>query len=122
MDKTYDNMNIHIHFEELCDLMSEYTKIGFMSAIKAYEPSQDIVRKAELKRWLKMMLVDEKKINYLIKSGQIKEHRMGNGTNSPIYYSKEEIMSAMTSAKVFNITTKSALQQDLDFLADKKYT
>lgn len=99
-------MNITLPFDELCRIMSDFTQIGFMSAIKAYEPTQDLIRVREVKDWLKIMLIDEKKFNALVDNGKIKARRIGTGKNSPLYYSKKEIKSAITAAKIFSITTK----------------
>lgn len=102
-------MNITLPFDELCRIMSDFTQIGFMSAIKAYEPTQDLIRAREVKDWLKIMLIDEKKFNALVNNGKIKARRIGTGKNSPLYYSKKEIKAAITAAKIFSITVNQSI-------------
>lgn len=51
-------MDFLLTFEELTGLLADFTQIGFMEAVKAYEPAQDNIRRSEVKKWLKMMLVD----------------------------------------------------------------
>lgn len=102
-------MKVTLPFDELCRIMSDFTQIGFMEAIKAYEPTQDRIRSREIKNWLKIMRIDEKKFNALVKEGKIKARHNGVGKNSPLYYSKKEIKAAITAAKIFSITTSQSI-------------
>lgn len=96
------DMNVTLPFDELCRMMSDFTQIGFMEAVKAYEPAQDLLRVRDVKKWLKIMLIDENKFESLVHSGVIKAKRMGTGKNSPFYFSKKEIKSALVANKIFS--------------------
>lgn len=89
--------------------MSDFTQIGFMEAIKAYEPTRDLVRSREIKNWLKIMRIDERKFNALVKEGKIKKRHIGTCKNSPIYFSKKEVKEAITAAKIFSITINKSI-------------
>lgn len=95
-----------MQFDELCRMLSDYTQIGFMEAVKAYEPAQDLIRASDLKKWLKMMLIEEKKFKPLVKAGKIRPRKIGKKKNSPIYYSKKQIKSAIAAAKLSTIMTR----------------
>lgn len=105
-------MNVIMTFDELAGLLADYTQIGFMEAVKAYEPARDNIRMSEVKSWLKFMHVDSKKFDVLVANGIIKPKRMGTGRNSPIYFSKKEIIENMKAIKVSSLVTKSAIRQD----------
>lgn len=87
-------------------MMSDFTQIGFMEAIKAYEPTQDLIRAREVSSWLKIMRIDKKKFEALVKSGRIRPRTIGSAKNSPTYYSKKEIKSAITAAKIFSLSSR----------------
>lgn len=48
-------VNIEIH--EINSMIADCVQIGFMEAIRAYEPTSDLIRKKELKKWLKIACV-----------------------------------------------------------------
>lgn len=98
-----------MNLNELNGVIADFVQIGFMEAVKAYEPSKDLVRKAEVKGWLKMMLIDEKAFRYLEDNGFIKAFRKGSGKNSPLFYSKKEIKQAISMAKINNIMIREQL-------------
>lgn len=105
-------MDFLLTFEELTGLLADFTQIGFMEAVKAYEPAQDNIRRSEVKKWLKMMLVDYSKFNALVNGGYIKPRRMGTGKNSPLCYSKKEIIEAIKTARLSSILTNKYLAQN----------
>lgn len=82
---------------EMCDIMSQYVELGFMQAVKAYEPTQDELRQSELKGWMKMNRVDARKMKAWIEQGLVRPYRKGEAQNSPLYYSKAEIKEAMAN-------------------------
>lgn len=106
-------MNVIMTFEELAGLLADYTQIGFMEAVRAYEPARDNLRMAELKSWLKFMHVDNRKFKALVANGSIKAKRKGTSKNSPIYFSKKEIIEKVKATKVSSVVTKSAIRQEL---------
>lgn len=96
-------------FNEIYSLLTDYAQVGFMEAVKAYEPTQDRIRKSEVLGWLKMMRIDIKKFHALVAERKIKPFRIGASKNSPLYYSKKEIKQAVASAKVASLLTRYQL-------------
>ena len=86
--------------QEIKSLMADAVQIGYMQAVKSYEPASDAIRATELKQWLKHMLISWAQFTKLEKAGLIKAFRKGKSTNSPLYYSKSEIKQALTTAKL----------------------
>lgn len=39
--------------QELNTVIADFVQVGYMQAVKAYEPPQDFVRVSEVKQWLK---------------------------------------------------------------------
>ena len=85
--------------EYLQILISEATQIGCMEAMKAYEPSADLLRTRDVKSWLGVMHVSMKKFKWLKENGYVRIIRKGTAKNSPIYYSKTEIKKALFHAR-----------------------
>ena len=94
---------MEISVQELNGIIADFVQVGFMQAVKAYEPSQDMVRKTEVKQWLKMMLISDVEFRKLLNSGLVKPIRLGEGRNSPLYYSKKDIKQALSLMKVNNV-------------------
>lgn len=55
-----------MNIEDLQSIMIDSYQVGYMEAIKSYEPSQDSIRLREVKKWLKMMKIDLKRFNILV--------------------------------------------------------
>lgn len=94
---------MEISVQDLNRIIADFVQVGFMEAVRAYEPSQDLIRKSEVKKWLKLMMISEKDFKKLLASDCIKEIRLGEGRNSPLYYSKKEIKQALSMMKVNNV-------------------
>lgn len=94
---------MEISVQELNRIIADFVQVGFMQAVKAYEPSQDLVRKSEVKKWLKMMMISDVDFKRLLASDLVKPIRMGEGRNSPLYYSKKDIKQALSLMKVNNV-------------------
>ena len=84
--------------------MADAVQIGYMQAVKSYEPAADDIRSTEVRQWLKHMLVSWAQFLKLEKTGLIKPYRKGKAANSPLYYSKSEIKKALTTAKLAALT------------------
>lgn len=95
-----------IDLNELNAVIADFVQVGFMEAVKAYEPSQDQVRASEVKDWLRMMRMDIKQFNILCQKGIIQAARKGEGRNSPLYYSKKEVKQAMSMARIGGLLAK----------------
>lgn len=93
-------MKITIELSELAAMIADFVQIGYMEGVRAYEPSRDLVRKSELKPWLRMMNVDERRFDSIVKAGMVTPRRKGKSVNSPIFYSKKEIKQALATDKV----------------------
>lgn len=52
---------MNIDLNELNAVIADFVQVGFMEAVKDYEPAQDLVRASEVDGWLRMMKIDEKK-------------------------------------------------------------
>lgn len=86
--------------DEMMPLIEEAVQVGYMQAVKSYEPWQDEIRKTDVLRWLRFMRIDTKIFTRLVEKGMVKPFRKGVGTNSPLYYSKVEIKRAMMALKI----------------------
>lgn len=86
--------------EQFGEYIADFIQIGRMQMVKAYEPIADAVRAVELKSWCIATSTDYKAVEALIASGAIAKHRMGGAKNSPIVYSKQEVIQAVVTAKI----------------------
>lgn len=103
---------MNIDLNELNAVIADFVQVGFMEAVKAYEPAQDLVRASEVDGWLRMMKIDEKKFKSLCRKGIIQAVRKGTGRNSPLYYSKKEIKQALSMANIGWLLAKEARGHD----------
>lgn len=101
-------MNVTMSINTLLDLMSQYEQIGIMQAVKAYEPTEDLVRETQIKAWLTLNGIDLKTFKLLVKLGVLKAERNGTAKNSPLCYSKKAIKTAMAAWKVKLIIRQQA--------------
>lgn len=97
--------------QEVNRMVADFVQVGFMQAVKMYEPPQDMVRLSEVKRWLRMACLDYRTFRRLVKSGAIEPFRKGKGKNSPLYYSKADIKQAFSAAHVAGIVAREQLKQ-----------
>lgn len=102
-----------MRIEDIQSIMIDSYQVGYMEAIKAYEPSQDFIRLSDVKKWLKIMKIDLKKFNALVHKEIIKPIRKGESRNSPLYYSKTEIKQALSMANVSGLLTKETIKLTL---------
>lgn len=101
---------MNIELQELNAMIADFVQVGYMQAVKAYEPSQDLIRLTEVKKWLKMMKIELKKFNALVSKGIIKPVRKGESRNSPLYYSKKEIKQAISMSNVSGLIAKDIIK------------
>lgn len=97
-------MNIDI--QELNRMVADFVQVGFMQAVKVYDPPQDRVRKSEVKKWLRIANLDQRRFERLVKAEVIKPFRVGEGKNSPFFYSKKEIKQAFSMATIGEMINK----------------
>lgn len=91
---------MYIDIHELNRIIADFVQVGYMQAVKAYDPPQDKVRKSEVKKWLRIANLDQRKFDRLVKAEIIKPFRVGTGRNSPFFYSKKEIKQAFSMAAI----------------------
>lgn len=80
-------------------IIADFVRVGYNAAVKDYDPPQDKLRQAEVKKWLKFRKMDVKAFHELEKQGLI-HARKGAAVNSPLYYSKAEIQKAFATMRV----------------------
>lgn len=85
---------------EVNRLIKESVQIGVMQAIKIYEPARDCIRASELRAWLSLNKIDYGLFRRLEEAGLVKKVKQGNGTNSPMVYSKAEVKQAVATSTV----------------------
>lgn len=90
---------MEISIAELGSIISDFVRVGYNSAIKDYEPAQDLLRKSEVKKWLKFRKIEYKQFQSLVEKGLI-HARKGSSENSPLYYSKAEIQKAFATVRI----------------------
>ena len=91
-------MNIDIH--DLNRMIADFVQVGYMQAVRVYNPPQDKVRKSEVKKWLRVANLYQRRFDRLVKAEIIKPFRVGTGRNSPFFYSKKEIKQAFSMAAI----------------------
>lgn len=99
---------MEISIAELGGIISDFVRVGYNSAVKDYEPAQDLLRKSEVKKWLKFRNIEFKTFSALVEKGLI-HARKGNSVNSPLYYSKAEIQKAMATMRINQLVTTNKL-------------
>lgn len=80
-------------------IIADFVRVGYNAAVKDYDPPQDKLRQAEVKKWLKFRRIDFKTFQELEKQGLI-HARKGAAVNSPLYYSKAEIQKAFATMRL----------------------
>lgn len=103
-------MNIDIH--DLNRMIADFVQVGYMQAVKVYDPPQDKVRKSEVKKWLRVANLDQRRFDRLVKAEIIKPFRTGESKNSPFFYSKKEIKQAFSMAAIGEMITKNRITND----------
>ncbi|WP_195360599.1 hypothetical protein [Phocaeicola massiliensis] len=98
---------------DIQSIMIDSYQVGYMEAVKAYEPAQDLIRLRDVKKWLKMMQIDLKRFNILVSKELIKPIRKGESKNSPLYYSKAEIKQALSLANISSMMAKEKVRLTL---------
>ena len=98
---------------DIQSIMIDSYQVGYMEAVKAYEPAQDLIRLRDVKKWLKMMQIDLKRFNILVSKELIKPIRKGESKNSPLYYSKAEIKQALSLANISTMMAKEKVRLTL---------
>lgn len=99
-------------FSDVSDLVADAVAMGYMTAVRAYEPVMDELRQSEVNAWLKFNGIELKKFKNLVDRGLIKARRKGESKNSPLYYSKTEIHKALLISAVNDERIRRALGEN----------
>jgi hypothetical protein len=89
-------------------IIADFVRVGYNAAVKDYDPPQDKLRQAEVRKWLKFRKIDFKAFHELEKQGLI-HARKGAAVNSPLYYSKVEIQKAFATMRLNRLMTTNEL-------------
>lgn len=99
---------MEISIADLGGIISDFVRVGYNSAVRDYEPAQDLLRQSEVKKWLKFRKIEFKQFKSLVEKGLI-HARKGYSANSPLYYSKAEIQKAMATMRINQLVTTNKL-------------
>lgn len=100
-------MEIILDLFELKNICKDMAQLGALEAIKAHSPQRDEIKRREAQQWLSLMGYEAVLLDRLEEEGLIpKPKRKGKGINSPLYYSKMEIQSALNSIKMSKYINK----------------
>lgn len=105
-------MDVVMDIAELGGILSEFVQAGYAQAVKAYDVTKDRVRRTAVSDWLRYNSYDVRVFEALERRGMIKSFRVGEGRNSPLYYSKEEIKRAFAYVKVKRVIDGKYLCHD----------
>lgn len=97
---------MEMNFSDIQSMIADSVQLGYMYAIKSFEPVTDMIKECELNAWCLSVGIDKKTVAKLIKRGSIKKQRTGTARNSPFVYSKSDIKQAMLSLSLSNINKR----------------
>jgi DNA-binding transcriptional ArsR family regulator len=89
-------------------------ELGVANYIKGLEPTADQLKQREVSRWLKQR-GEKVSLSDLERMGLLNGRREGRAKNSPIFYSKADILAALNSIRL----TKTQAQQNNRLPHDK---
>lgn len=101
---------MEVSITELGSIISDFVRVGYNSAVRDYEPAQDLLRQSEVKKWLKFRKIEFKQFQSLVEKGLI-HARKGNSVNSPLYYSKAEIQKSMATMRINNLFLNDKIKE-----------
>ena len=97
---------MEMNFSDIQSIVADSVQLGYMYAIKSFEPVADMIKECELNAWCLSVGVGKKTVAKLIKNGALKKQRTGTARNSPFVYSKSEIKQAMLSLSLSNMNKR----------------
>lgn len=97
--------------EELYSIFKEGVKIGVLSAMKAASPADDYLKEKDVMKWCKANYADFQVFKKLRDEGFLHDVKRGRAKNSPIYYSKAEISTLLSSERVLNMLKTAELSE-----------
>lgn len=85
--------NMYMHFAQVA--VAAYKKVE--------EPESDLLKQREVFRWFKLEGIEISMLSKMEEDGLVHSQRKGTAKNSPKYYSRLEIVSALKAIKTKNI-------------------
>ncbi len=89
-----------IEINQLTNLIQTAAKLGVSEYIAETNNKQDRLTQRQAVQFLKLLGYNSSKLTELVDSNKIKGKRYGAGQNSPVYYSKHELMILTSAEKV----------------------
>ena len=105
--------------EQIGEMMADFVQIGYMTAVRAYEPTSDELRIKDVEKWCRATFTDYEKLCRLIKAGVVTPHRRGESKNSPLLYSKAEIKQAIINARLSQYIVDDKVERTIN---EKEYS
>jgi len=93
-------MKINIELYELKNICMQMAELGAAANERAHIPLSDKIKQRQVYEWFKAIGERPSLLNKMEESGLVKGKRKGAGKNSPIYYSRLEIQSALNAIKM----------------------
>jgi Uncharacterized protein conserved in bacteria len=78
----------------------EMAELGAAANEKRHFPVSDQIKQREARRWLKSLGYKPSLLDRFEEKGLVGKERIGTGRNSPLYYSRLEIQSALNALKM----------------------
>lgn len=92
-----------MYYDQVVNMINRAVEIGIAANEARREPANDKLKQREVKKWLKANKIKQSVLDELVEAGQVKKRRMGPAKNSPIVYSKFEIIKALKTKEITNI-------------------
>jgi hypothetical protein len=92
-------MKLTLETRDLKEYGIRMAELGVQQYLKSIEPLSDLIKKKEVEQWLKNR-GERVTIKQIEQWGKVKPKKTGNGLNSPLYYSKVEILAALNAIEL----------------------
>lgn len=96
-------MTIQLTSLQLKRLLKEAAAAGATAAMEAMAPKESELTKNDVKRWLIRIGKPAAFLERLEDEGLVKGERRGSKANSPIYYKRSDVETAMQSLNLFPV-------------------
>lgn len=97
---------MHIELHELNNMMMNMAMIGVANYIKTFNCEADELTQREAGKFLKVLGHKPAKLTELEELKLIKGQRKGAALNSPVYYSRAEILSALNTKELLTVINR----------------
>lgn len=76
-------------------MLKQAAELGAAEYVRSLEPTEDLISKGDVIRWLKRLKKKATLLNEFEEKGMVTGNRIGSHANSMVMYSKAEIKSAL---------------------------